>query len=69
MSTRKMQSRQAVARALRGKRNAMMAEQMRALGRGARVIGRDLGVPPDVVARWFDLQDGRERFMERGRAQ
>ena len=67
MSNRKMQSRQAVTRALRGKRNAMMAEQMRALGRGVRVIGRDLGVPPDVVSRWFDLQDGRARFMERGR--
>ena len=67
MSDRKIQSRQAVARALRGKRNAIMADQMRALGRSARVIGRDLGVPPEVVARWFELQDGRARFVERAK--
>jgi len=44
-----------------------MADQMRALGRSARVIGRDLGVPPEVVARWFELQDGRARFVERAK--
>ena len=44
-------------RAVGGERNAIRAEQMRALGCSDRAIARTLGVSSDAVARWFDLQD------------
>ncbi len=44
-------------RALGGQRNAVRAEQMRAVGLSERAIARKLDVRIDAVCRWFDLQD------------
>jgi hypothetical protein len=44
-------------RGIGGERNAIRAEQLRALGRLERTIARDLGIDREALARWFDLQD------------
>lgn len=49
--------RSAAIRALGGERNAIRAEQLRALGNSDRVIARILRVDREAVARWFELQD------------
>jgi hypothetical protein len=44
-------------RAMGGERNAIRAEQLRAVGRSDRAIARKIGIPVETVSRWFDLQD------------
>jgi hypothetical protein len=44
-------------RALGGRRNAIRAEQMRAVGLTEPAIARTLGVRLAAVRSWFDLQD------------
>ncbi len=44
-------------RSIGGDRNAIRAEQLRALGCSDRYIARELGVDREVVARWFAHQD------------
>ena len=44
-------------RAIGGERNAVRAEQLRAVGLSDRAIARKLSAPAEAISRWFDLQD------------
>jgi hypothetical protein len=52
-------------RSIGGDRNAIRAEQMRALGRSDRAIARELGADTRAVARWFGLRDRAWRREQR----
>lgn len=57
MSRRILDDRTRAQRGMKGERNAIRAEQMRAGGLTDRAIARQIGVPVEAVSRWFDLQD------------
>jgi orotate phosphoribosyltransferase-like protein len=50
-------SRASLLRALKGERNAVRAEQLRARGHSDAAIAQQLGVSHETVAIWFTLQD------------
>jgi hypothetical protein len=57
MNRRLRDNRIRLQRAMGGERNAIRAEQMRAVGLSDRAIARAIGISVESVSRWFDLQD------------